>query len=56
MDKPCNSKIIWVICEKGDEGKSFFQRNIREELGYSRVCRIELNDPRDTFHIIGKEY
>ena len=56
LDKPCNRKIIWVIGEKGDERKSFFQRNIREKFGYSRVCRVELNDRRETFHIVGKEY
>ena len=56
FDKPCNRKIIWVVGEKGNEGKSFFQRNIREEFSYSRVCRVELNDRRDTFHIVGKEY
>ena len=37
LDKQCNRKIIWVVGEKGNEGKSFFQRNIREEFAYSRV-------------------
>ena len=56
LDKPCNRKVIWVVGEKGNEGKSFFQRNIREEFGYSRVCRAELNHARDTFHIVSKDY
>ena len=30
LDKPCNREIIWVVGEKGNEGKSFFQRNVRE--------------------------
>ena len=33
MDKPCNRKIIWVVGVVGNEGKSFFQRNICEEFG-----------------------
>ena len=56
LDKPCNRKIIWVVGTDGNEGKSFFQRNICEEFGYSRVCRVELIDARDTFHIVGKEF
>ena len=41
----------------GNEGKSFFQRNICEEFGYSRVCKIALGEnARNTFHIVGKEY
>ena len=55
LDKPSNRKVIWVVGEKGNEGKSFFQRNICEEFGYSRVCKLELGGPaRDTFHILGK--
>ena len=33
LDKPCNRKIIWVVGVVGNEGKSFFQRNICEEFG-----------------------
>ena len=57
LDKPCNRKIIWVVGAVGNEGKSFFQRNICEEFGYSRVCKIVLGEnARNTFHIVGKEY
>ena len=57
LDKPCNRKIIWVVGVVGNEGKSFFQRNICEEFGYSRVCKIALGEnARNTFHIVGKEY
>merc|ERR1711954_342530 len=38
LDKPCDRKVIWVVGNDGNEGKSFFQENIREEFGYSRVC------------------
>ena len=55
MDKPCARKVIWVVGKEGNEGKSFFQVNIREEFGYSRVCTLELSEnKRNTFHIMGK--
>ena len=56
LDKPCNRKMIWVVGEKGNEGKSFFQRNVREEfLKNSRVSKLELGETyRNTFHILGK--
>ena len=55
LDKPCDRKIIWVVGKEGNEGKSFFQANIKEEFGYSRVCKLTLSEnSRNTFHIIGK--
>ena len=55
LDKPCDRKVIWVVGKEGNEGKSFFQANIREEFGYSRVCTLELSEnSRNTFHILGK--
>ena len=55
MDKPCDRKVIWVVGKEGNEGKSFFQANIREEFGYSRVCTLELSEnSRNAFHIMGK--
>ena len=52
---PFYRKIVWVIGEKGDEGKSFFQWNVRKEFGYSRVITLELGGPaRNTYHILGK--
>ena len=55
LDKPCDRKVIWIVGKEGNEGKSFFQSNIREEFGTSRVCKRELSEySRNTFHIIGK--
>ena len=55
LDKPCDRKVIWVVGKEGNEGKSFFQSNIREEFGYSRVCTLELSEnSRNSFHIMGK--
>ena len=44
LDKQCDRKIIWVVGKEVNEGKSFFQANIREEFGYSRVCKLPLSE------------
>ena len=45
LDKQCNRKTIWVVDVEGnDDGKSLFQRNIRDEFGYSRVCTLQLGE------------
>merc|ERR1712082_18419 len=55
LDKPCDRKVIWVVGKEGNEGKSFFQENIREEFGPSRVFTLELSEnSQNTFHIMGK--
>ena len=55
LDKACNREIIWVVGIEGNEGKSFFQRNVNEEFGYSRVIALNLGESaRNTFHILGK--
>ena len=35
LDKLCDRKVIRVVGKEGNEGKSFFQANIRQEFGYS---------------------
>merc|ERR1712081_60000 len=55
LDKPCDRKVIWIVGKEGYEGNFFFQSNIREGFGYSRVCTLELSEiSRNTFHILGK--
>ena len=55
LDKPCDRKVMWVVGKERNEGKSFFQANIREEFGYSRVCTLKLSkNSRNTFLILGK--
>ena len=55
MDKPCDREVILVVGNEGNEGKTVFQINMREEFGYSRVCTLELcENSRNTFHILGK--
>merc|ERR1711954_124397 len=54
LDKSCDRKSIWVVGKEGNEGKSFFQANIRDEFGHSRVCKLPLSEnSRNTFHIMG---
>ena len=48
-----NMKIIWVVGSRGNEGKSFIQWNILEELGYSKVNYFG-RQSRNKFHILGK--
>ena len=45
-------EIIWVVGSRGNEGNSFFQWNILEELGYSKVSLLG-KQSRNTFHILG---
>merc|ERR1711954_344306 len=55
FDKASDKKVIWAVGKEGNEGKSFFQANIEEEFGYSRVCTLELSEnSRNSFHIMGK--
>merc|ERR1711954_452764 len=57
LNKPCDRRVIWIVGKRGNEGKSFFQSNIREGFGYSRVCSLELSEnSRNTFRILGKIY
>ena len=57
LDEKCDRKVIWVIGEYGNEGKSYFQENICEEYGYSKVCTMELSEnSRNTFHILRQIY
>ena len=57
LDEKCDRGVIWVIGEKGNEGKSYFQENIHEEYGYARLCTMELSEnSRNTFHILRQLY
>ena len=54
-DVQSTREIIWVVGSRGNEGNSFFQWNILEELGYSKVSLLEVGkQSRNTFHILGK--
>ena len=42
VNEPTKRRIIWVVGEKGNEGKSFFQDKIEEQNGRHRVCTMSL--------------
>ena len=42
INNPTPRRIIWVVGGKGDEGKSFFQGQIRDQYGRHRVCKMSL--------------
>ena len=55
LNKPTEREIIWVIGEKGNEGKSFFQERVCEEFGHDKVCRMEISDShKNIFYILKK--
>ena len=56
LNKPTEREIIWVIGTKGDEGKSFFQERVCEELGYDKVCNMEISNSKlkNIFYILKK--
>ena len=51
VNNPTQRRIIWVVGEKGNEGKTFFQQQIEEQYGKHRVCAIPLTaTARDILH------
>ena len=40
LSMPFYRKIVWVVGEKGDEGKSFLQSNVRKEFGYDFLSKF----------------
>ena len=55
VNNPTKRRIIWVVGEKGNEGKTFFQDKIEEQYGRHRVFQMELDESsRDILHIMKK--
>ena len=44
VKEPTKRRIIWVVGEKGDEGKTFFQDKIEEQYGRHKVFQMELDE------------
>ena len=42
VNNSTSRRIIWVVGRKGNEGKSFFQGQIKEQYGKHRVCTMSL--------------
>ena len=55
VNEPTKRRIIWVVGEKGNEGKTFFQDKIEEQYGRHRVCTMSLTESsKDILHIMRK--
>ena len=55
VNDPTNRGIIWIVGEKGNEGKTFFNHKIEEQYGVLRVFQMELDESaRDILHIMKK--
>ena len=55
VNEPTKRRIIWVVGEKGNEGKTFFNHKIEEQYGGLRVFQIGLiHSARDTLRIMKK--
>ena len=44
VNNPTHRRVIWVVGEKGNEGKTFFQDKIEEQYGMHRVCTMSLTE------------
>ena len=44
VNNPTKRRVIWVVGEKGNEGKTFFQDKIEEQYGMDRVCTMSLTE------------
>ena len=40
LHNPTQKKVIWVVGEKGNEGKTFFQDQIQDRYGLEKVCKL----------------
>ena len=41
LHNPTQKKVIWVVGEKGNEGKTFFQDQIQDRYGLEKVCKFQ---------------
>ena len=49
LNNPTHRRVIWVVGEKENEGKTFFQDKIEEEYGMNRVCTMSLTESSRNF-------
>ena len=55
FQNPTDRQVIWVTGEKGNEGKTFFQKYVLETFGSRRVCMLDLtSESRHIYHILSK--
>lgn len=55
ISSPSDREIIWVIGQKGNEGKTFFQEYVETFYGYARVVRLDLKmKSANVLHVLTK--
>ena len=53
--KPTDREVIWVRGKDGCEGKTWFQKYVQSQYGYSRVAQLELkNKTKNMLHVLRK--
>ena len=56
IDHPCDRSCFWVVGCKGNEGKTFLQKYIRQLFGTRRVVQMELGSKKsDLAYLLSKE-
>ena len=56
IDNPSERDIYWIVGEKGNEGKTFIQKYIRQLFGSRRVLKSEVNTRKaDIAYILSQE-
>ena len=56
IDRPSDRIVHWVVGEKGNEGKTFIQKYIRQLFGSRRVLQSEVNAKKsDIAYLLSKE-
>ena len=57
LHNPAQKEVIWVVGEKGNEGKTFFQDHIQGRYGKEKVCKFYFGsyseDLINYLHIVG---
>ena len=55
VSSPSDREIIWVIGQKGNEGKTWFQEYLETFYGYARVVRLDLKmKSANVLHVLTK--
>ena len=55
ISSPSDREVIWVIGQKGNEGKTWFQEYVESFYGYARVVRLDLKmKTANVLHILTK--
>ena len=55
ISSPSDREVIWIIGQKGNEGKTWFQEYLETFYGYARVVRLDLKmKTPNVLHVLTK--